>query len=103
MEYKGDSIMSMDNFLSFLQQLLTMVEPENESSVALAKAALTSVVGLAQSSGKADSITMRAMMIAERKFEYLVSHREDYAGVLEAYRNNQIKRQRLKNMIMPSC
>lgn len=30
----------MDNFLSYLQQLLTMVEPESAISVALAKAAL---------------------------------------------------------------
>ena len=70
--------MSMDNFLSFLQQILTMVEPENASSVASAKAALIAVFGLAKSSGKADAITIRSMMIAEREFEYLVSHWEEF-------------------------
>ena len=60
--------MSMDNFLSFLQQILMMVEPENVSSVASAKAALITVLGLAKSSGKADAITIRSMMIAEREF-----------------------------------
>ena len=95
--------MSMDNFLCFLQQILTMVEPHNASSVALAKAALTTVLGLARSSGKADSITIRSMMIAEREFEYLVSHKADYLGVPGEYQKNQVKRQRLAHMIMPSC
>lgn len=95
--------MSMDNFLSFLQQILTMVEPANESSAALAKAALTSVLGLARSSGKADAITIRSMMIAEREFEYLVRHKYDYAGVPGEYQKNQVKRQRLAHMIVPSC
>lgn len=95
--------MSMDNFLSFLQQILTMVEPENASSVALAKVALTSVLGLAKSSGKADAITIRSMMIAEREFEYLVGHKADYVGVPGEYQKNQVKRQRLAHMIVPSC
>ena len=95
--------MSMDNFLSFLQQLLTMVEPDNASSVALAKSALTSIFGLAKTSGKADAITIRSMMIAEREFEYLVGHREDYIGKPGEYQKNQVKRQRLAHMIVPSC
>ena len=32
--------MSFDNFLSYLQQLLSMVDPKNEYSIALAKTAL---------------------------------------------------------------
>ena len=95
--------MSMDNFLWFLQQILTMVEPENASSVASAKAALIAVFGLAKSSGKADAITIRSMMIAEREFEYLVSHKADYVGVPGEYQKNQVKRQRLAHMIVPSC
>lgn len=95
--------MSMDNFLSFLQQILTMVEPENVYSVELAKAAMSSVIALARTSGKANAITIRAMEIAERKFELLVSHREDYAGKLGDVIQNQVKRKRLEHMIMPSC
>lgn len=95
--------MSMDNFLSFLQQILTMVETENAASAALAKAALTSVLGLAKASGKADAITIRSMMIAEREFEYLARHREDYIGVPGEYQMNQMKRRRLSYVIMPGC
>ena len=95
--------MSMDNFLSFLQQMLTMVDPKSASSIALAKAALTAVIGLAKSSGKADAITLHSMMNAESEFEYLVSHKDDYVGVRGEYQKNQIKRQRLSHMIMPGC
>ena len=43
--------MTMENFLSFLQQLLTMVDSRNECSIALAKTALSAVFSLAKSSG----------------------------------------------------
>ena len=41
----------MENFLSYLQQLLTMVDSRNECSIALAKTALSAVFSLAKSSG----------------------------------------------------
>lgn len=43
--------MTMENFLSYLQQLLTMVDSRNECSIALAKTALAAVFSLAKSSG----------------------------------------------------
>ena len=43
--------MTMENFLSYLQQLLTMVDSRNEWSIALAKTALSAVFSLAKSSG----------------------------------------------------
>lgn len=43
--------MTMENFLSYLQQLLTMVDSKNECSIALAKTALSAVFSLAKSSG----------------------------------------------------
>ena len=43
--------MTMENFLSYLQQLLTMVDSRNECSIALAKTALSAVFSLAKSSG----------------------------------------------------
>ena len=95
--------MSMENFLSFLQQLLTMVESNNISSIALAKTALVSTIGVARSSGKVDAITLRSMMIAEQEFEVLVRHRDDFAGVPGEYQKNQVKRQRLVHMIRPGC
>ena len=95
--------MTMDNFLSFLQQLLTMVDKKDPQSIALAKASLIAVTGLARSSRKVDAITVRSMVIAERQFDYLVMEKEDFAGVKGAYQENKIKRQRLANVIMPGC
>lgn len=43
--------MTMENFLSYLQQLLTMVDSRNECSIALAKTALSAGFSLAKSSG----------------------------------------------------
>ena len=43
--------MTMEYFLSYLQQLLTMVDSRNECSIALAKTALSAVFSLAKSSG----------------------------------------------------
>ena len=43
--------MSYDNFLSYLQQLLSMVNPKDKYSIALAKTALQSTIMLAQASG----------------------------------------------------
>lgn len=51
--------MSTDNFLSLLQQLLTMVETRKPSSIALAKSILVSVGGLGRDSNKIDARTMR--------------------------------------------
>ena len=95
--------MTMDNFLSFLQQILTMTDTESASSVALAKAAVTAVAGLAKSSKKTNGITLRAMMNAEMYFDALLVHKDDYAGVPGEYQQNQIKRQRLEHMLNPHC
>ena len=95
--------MSMDNFLSFLQQLLTMVEPGNKSSVALAKTALKAVIGLAESSDKVNMVVLRSMYIAEINFEHLADHKNDFAGVPGEHQKNRVKRQRLEHMIMPGC
>lgn len=95
--------MSFDNFLSYLQQLLTMVEPENLYSVALAKGALSQTVALARISSKTDSVTYRTMLMAERQFEYLAEHRADFAGVPGEYDRNKIKRRRLGLILRPGC
>lgn len=95
--------MSMDNFLSFLQQLLTMTEPDSPASVALARSALASVAGLARSSHKADSVTLRSINTAEQSFSFLIQHREDFIGTPGDYRGNQIRRQRLAHVVAPGC
>lgn len=95
--------MTMDNFLSFLQQILTMVDPKDTCSVELARTALTTVCGLANSSKKSDAITYRSMMMAVREFDFLVANRKDFVGKPGEYQNNLNKRQRLAHMIMPGC
>lgn len=95
--------MTLDNFLSFLQQLITMTDPHNAASVALARNALTAVSGLARSTKMSDPLTQRAMAKAEVRFDALLYHREDFAGKPGEYMNNQHKRQRLRSYLAPEC
>lgn len=95
--------MTMDNFMSYLQQLLTMVDPGNAYSIELAKTALSTVLSLAKVSGKADALVLRTMMNAEREFEYLAAHRADFVGVPGEHQKNHVKRLRLAHVVMPSC
>ncbi len=50
--------MSEKAFISFLQQLLTMLDKNDPSSVDTARSALSSLVSLAEASGKADGVTL---------------------------------------------
>lgn len=95
--------MSEFNFLSFLQQLLTMVDPKNPYSIATAKTALESVCTLANESGKAGAVVIREMDAAIHIFERLVDHREDFAGRAGEIDENKNKRARLRNVLFPSC
>lgn len=95
--------MTMDNLLRFLQQILTMVDPMNPSSVALGQATLNSMYELVQASGKADNIVVYAMHGAVHGFNFLVECREDFIGVPGQVKENQNKRQRLRMTLMPSC
>lgn len=95
--------MSMNNFLSFLQQLLTMVDPDNQYSIALAQTALDATVELVWASRKSDSLTIRSMMVAKNEFRYLVSHQDEYAGIPGEYSMNEQKRRRLALVLQPGC
>ena len=95
--------MSMDNFLSYLQQLLTMLDPENPYALALAEAALDATTGLAMASGKADPITIRTMENAKQTFLYLVSHQKEFAGVPGEYKANEQRRRKLGSLLRPEC
>lgn len=95
--------MSLDNFLSFLQQIITMAESDDKASVALAKNALISVCALAQSSGKIEPMTRRVMACAEMRLELLILHKGDFAGKPGDYLGNQKKRHRLLNVLSPGC
>ena len=95
--------MSLENFLSYLQQILTMVNPHDAKSVALAREALTSTVALAMMSGKIDPMAHRVMVVAEDSFEYLVQNARDFAGILGEYASNKQKRRRLGMILGPHC
>lgn len=95
--------MSFDNFLSYLQQLLSMVSPKNKYSIALAKTALSSTIMLAQASGKVDDMTSKSMYRAENLFEYLVNHADDFRGVPGDFTGNKHKRMKLAHVIQPGC
>lgn len=95
--------MSLENFLSFLQQIITMTDPDDTASVALAKNAVVSVIALAHSSKKVDALTWRVMYAAEMRLEQLLRHKEDFAGKPGDYVGNQNKRHRLLNVLRPGC
>lgn len=95
--------MTIDNFLSFLQQLLTMVDPKNECSIAIARNTLSGIITLASTSHKVEAITLRAMKMAEMEFDYLIENRNDFIGKPGQYELNNTRRHRLYHVIMPSC
>lgn len=95
--------MSLENYLMFLQQILTMTDPEDRTSKSLAKISLESVLALAEKSGMSDPVTLRAMRTALSSFEFLVYNRKDYAGKKGAFLENKAKRQRLLMALTPHC
>ena len=95
--------MSLDNFISYLQQLLTMIDKDDAYSVALGKQALLSIIALARISGKADAMTMHCMISAEHEFDYLVQNAQDFVGKPGQYLENKQRRRRLRLALLPSC
>ena len=80
-----------------------MVEPDQFASVALGKAALVSMLGLATTSQDTDQLTLRSMYIAERDFEMILAHKDDYAELPGEVQKNRARRQRLAHILMSSC
>ena len=95
--------MTIDNFLSYLQQILSMVDKNDEKSVFQAKTALVSIAELVEYSGKADLMTRRYIQYAVAIFENLAEDADDYADKPGASTINIQRRNRLKMAICPSC
>ncbi len=95
--------MSLDSFLRLLQELLTMVNPGDGLSIECAQTTLRMIVALARDSGKVDPYTLRCMDRATLIFKDLVHHRKDFIGSPGNFQANNAKRQRLQNMLYPSC
>ncbi len=95
--------MSEQNFLSFLQQVLTMVNPADETSIELGKRALNAVIELALSSRKVSAPVVRMMYVAEGCFDHLIKNADHFIGKPGQYAENEQRRRRLANAIRPSC
>ena len=95
--------MSLEKFLEFLQQIITMTNPEDVSSRTHARIALESLYALTRKSGMATPVTIRAMRDAVFRFDFLMAHRKEYAGKQGAYLENKAKRQRLEMLLVPHC
>ncbi len=95
--------MSQNNFISFLQQLLTMVEPGNDESFELAKRALETMITLARYSKKVDAKTNQMMTVAEARFINLVENASIYVGKPGEFIENSKRRRRLEMSLYPHC
>lgn len=95
--------MSLDGFIRLFQSLLTMADPDNELSIEYAETILRMVFALARQSSKVDSVTMRCMDNGIHSFRSIFRHREEFIGKPGAFKTNNAKRQRLKDLLYPSC
>ena len=95
--------MSIESFIRLLQELLTMVDPNDDLSIMTAESTLRTLCILARRSGKASPITIRCMDAAIRNFRSIVQHRDEFAGVPGNYKANNAKRQRLRDALYPHC
>ncbi len=95
--------MSKENFLMFLQQLITMTDKHDQESIEYATKALDAVFNLAKNSGLSDAITLRMMKAASLSFVYLLDNKKAFAGKKGAYQQNKIKRMRLEQTLQPTC
>lgn len=95
--------MNRDTFLKFLQSLITMTDAKDPTSIASAKAILVNLDGLIRSSGMANGQVMRMVVNAERIFENLILHKDEFAGKPGEVSNNKVKRDRLEMTLFPHC
>lgn len=95
--------MNEDTFLKLLQSLITMTDAKDATSIACSKSILVNLDALLRSSGMANGIVMRMVMNAERIFEDLIIHKNDFAGKPGEIKSNKAKRDRLAMMLYPHC
>lgn len=96
-------IMSEKRFLETLQALLTMVDPDSETSIACVKATITNILALAKSSQKCNHMAVYMMEQALFMMDHLILSRDDFAGRPGDYAGNTAKRQRLGLVLRPHC
>ena len=99
----AEVVMSLNNFISYLQQILSMIDPKDYYSVALGKTALSATIALAMASGKVDALTEHAMMRAEGQYFCLAENAKDFSGKPGKFEENERRRRRLLMTLSPGC
>lgn len=99
----AEDVMSLYNFISYLQQILSMIDPKDRYSVALGKNALSATIALAMASGKVDALTEHAMMRAEGQYFWLAENAKDFSGKPGKFEENERRRRRLLMTLSPGC
>lgn len=95
--------MSEEDFIKLLQDILTMVDPEDPNSIALGKITLETLFNLGVNSGKVDGLTARMMLRAREGFKFIVERKVEFEGKPGAFLENEQKRRRLMMMLSASC
>ena len=95
--------MSQRGFIAFLQELITMTDPDDERSRRLAAMVLWNIIEMARKTNTVDSITMRLMYFASNDLNRLLEHRDEFAGVPGQTVENRAKRKRLLYALHPEC
>ena len=97
--------MSLKDYLKFLQNLITMLDPNDKQSCECFENALRAVFQMMRMSGKADGITMEHAWEAQlpHSVHALIRMRDEFAGVPGEYEKNKKKRERLLHVIAPHC
>lgn len=96
--------MTIDNFLSFLQQMLTILDPSDEKSVDMVRSIILDLKILSEHNSKAfGSATCDIIRRTNIIFDQLVDHRDEFAGVRGDYAGNKSKRDRLLMSLRPHC
>lgn len=93
--------MEMDDFLVFLQQVLTMVDARDPGSIDLGNVALITVTGLARKSDRTSPMVLKTMEASMHLFGQLIAHREEFIPVPGETQKNQLRKQRLLKVIQP--
>ncbi len=95
--------MSFERYIEFLQQIITMTDPDDPEEMLAAENVLKNLLDLARRSHKADPLTLRAMRAGCGAFQYLMRNRDNFAGKPGDVSGNRAKRQRLAQAVRPNC
>lgn len=95
--------MTEENYLSFLQQLLTMTDSSDRVSVIRAESILLNLFEIMRNTENTNPVVTRMVMLTIRQFRYLLDHAKDFTGKPGEYKLNAEKRRRLALVIEPGC